>query len=37
MDVDDSHHRRELKRWIRSQFEMAANGQNSNDEVCNVQ
>lgn len=32
MDIDDDGHRLELKRWIRNQFEMAVNEQDTSDE-----
>ena len=36
MDIDDNTHRLEMKKWIRSQFEMAVNKQDTNDEVLNL-
>ena len=36
MDIDDDGHRLELKRWIRNQFEMAVNEQDTSDEVFNL-
>lgn len=32
MDISDNDHRLELKKWIRSEFEIAANTQDSDDE-----
>lgn len=36
MDIDDNAHRLEMKKWIRSQFEMAVNKQDTNDEVFDL-
>ena len=33
MDISDNDRRLELKKWIRSEFDMAANTQDSDDEV----
>ena len=32
-NVNDCEHRVQLKKWIRSEFEMSINAQDSNDEV----